>query len=93
MTEANGDTGDTVVLAGGTYTSVALALNASMSLVAAPGADPVLYGEGRQTNNVIDVNAGLATISGLTVTNGDTGIVGNGSGLTVKASLQAPQPR
>jgi hypothetical protein len=86
VTEANGDTGDTVVLAGGTYTSVALALNASMSLVAAPGADPVLYGEGRQTNNVIDVNAGLATISGLTVTNGDTGIVGNGSGLTVTAS-------
>ena len=86
VTEANGDTGDTVVLAGSTYTSVALALNASMSLVAAPGADPVLYGEGRQTNNVIDVNAGLATISGLTVTNGDTGIVGNGSGLTVTAS-------
>jgi hypothetical protein len=74
------------VLAGGTYTGVALQLNASMSLVAAPGADPVLDGEGTQTADVIDVNAGPATISGLTVTNGDTGVANFGSGLTVTGS-------
>jgi trimeric autotransporter adhesin len=86
VTEANGDSGDTVVLASGTYTGVALQLNASMSLVAAPGAQPVLDGEGTQTADVIHVNAGPATISGLTVTNGDPGVGNFGSGLTVTGS-------
>jgi hypothetical protein len=71
VTEANGDSGDTVVLAGGTYTDVALTLNASMSLIAAPGADPVLWGTSLDADTVpIFVAAGAATISGLTVTNG-----------------------
>ena len=88
VTEANGDSGDTVVLAGGTYTDVALTLNASMSLIAATGAQPVLDGEGTQTADVIDVNAGPTTIGGLTVTNGNTGVFGFGfgSGLTVTGS-------
>ena len=73
VAEANGDSGDTVVLADGTYTDVALNLTASMSLVAAPGAHPVLNGQGAH-ENVILVNAGSATISGLAVTNGDSGI-------------------
>jgi hypothetical protein len=71
VTEANGDIGDTVVLAGGTYTGVALTLNASMSLIAAPGADPVLDGQGQTASTVpIFVAAGATTISGLTVTYG-----------------------
>jgi hypothetical protein len=71
VTEANGDSGDTVVLAGGTYTGVALTLNASMSLIAAPGADPVLDGQGQTASTVpIFVAAGATTISGLTVTYG-----------------------
>jgi hypothetical protein len=79
VTQANGDSGDTVVLAGGTYTGVALTLNASMSLVAAPGADPVLKGEGLQTANTITAMTGSATISGLTVTNGDAGVAAEDS--------------
>jgi hypothetical protein len=73
VAQANGDSGDTVLLAGGTYTSVALQLEASMTLAAAPGAHPVLQGQG-QDFNVVEVDAGTVTVSGLTVTAGDAGI-------------------
>lgn len=88
VTQANGDSGDTVVLAGGTYTGVAVKLTASMSLVAAPGAAPVLDGEGTQGAGTIGITAGSATISGLTVTNGGTGVgaIGAAQGLTVTGS-------
>jgi hypothetical protein len=69
---ANAASGDTVVLAAGTYTAVALKLQASMSLTAASGAHPVLQGGG--TDDVIDVVAGTVSVSGLTVTGGTTGI-------------------
>jgi len=70
VTEANGDTGDTVVLAGGTYTGVALTLNASMSLVAAPGAGIVGNGSGLTvTASTIEGNGeGISTSSPATVT-------------------------
>jgi hypothetical protein len=89
VTQANGDSGDTVVLAGGTYTGVAVKLTASMSLVAAPGAAPVLDGEGIDTAaDVITAEAGSATISGLTVTGGDIGVAAldSAQGLTVTGS-------
>jgi hypothetical protein len=69
---ANAASGDTVALADGTYTGVALKLQASMSLTAASGAHPVLRGGG--TDDVIDVEAGTASVSGLTVTGGTNGI-------------------
>ena len=70
IAEANGDTGDTVVLAGGTYTGVALTLNASMSLVAAPGAGIVGNGSGLTvTASTIEGNGeGISTSSPATVT-------------------------
>jgi hypothetical protein len=74
VAQANADSGDTVVLAGGTYTGVDLTLTASMSLTAAPGAHPVLTGTGT-TGAVIEADAGAVSVSGLTVTGGGIGIV------------------
>jgi nitrous oxidase accessory protein NosD len=72
VAQASAASGDTVVLADGGYSGVALHLQASMSLTAAPGAHPVLHGDG--TDAVVEVDAGTASVSGLTVTGGGTGI-------------------
>ena len=70
--QANAASGDTVVLADGSYSGVALHLQASMSLTAAPGAHPVLHGDG--TDAVVEADAGTVAVSGLTVTGGAIGI-------------------
>jgi hypothetical protein len=88
VAQANAGSGDTVVLAGGTYTGVDLTLTASMSLTAAPGAHPVLTGTGVNAANVIGVEAATVSVSGLTITGGQSGIEtfpGAGS-LTVSGS-------
>lgn len=88
VSQANTDSGDTVVLADGTYTGVDLTLTASMSLTAASGAHPVLTGTGEETANVVSVEAGTVSVSGLTITGGQSGIEtfpGAGS-LTVSGS-------
>ena len=74
VAQANADSGDTVVLADGTYTGVDLTLTASMSLTAAPGAHPVLTGTDEETANVVSVKAGTVSVSGLTITGGRSGI-------------------
>jgi hypothetical protein len=74
VAQANNETGDTVVLADGSYAGVALRLTASMSLTAAPGAHPVLTGDGTSADDVILVDAGTVSVSGLTVTGGNIGI-------------------
>jgi parallel beta helix pectate lyase-like protein/uncharacterized protein DUF11 len=70
--QANAASGDTVVLADGSYSGVALRLQASMSLTAAPGTHPVLHGDG--TDAVVEAAAGTVSVSGLTVMGGAIGI-------------------
>lgn len=87
--KANADNnGDTVVLAGGGYSGVALTLTGSMSLTAAPGQSPVLAGTGANNPSTITINSGTVSISGLTVTSGNAGIqTGSAAGpLTVTGS-------
>jgi hypothetical protein len=89
VAQANADSGDTVVLAGGTYTGVDLTLTASMSLTAAPGAHPVLTGTGQVTANVLSVQAGTVSVSGLTITGDQSAIetFDDAGTLTVSGSM------
>jgi hypothetical protein len=76
VSTANADTGDTVVLAGGTYPGTQLDILAPMTLTAAPGADSVLSGNGPDSGStVIRVDSTPVTVSGLTISNGQFGIV------------------
>jgi hypothetical protein len=84
VAQANTDNGDTIVIADGTYTDFfPLDLTASMSLTAAPGAHPNL--EGTADVNVIETEASVS-ISGLTVSDGDTGILVSAGSTTVANS-------
>jgi phage tail tape-measure protein len=74
VSQANADSGDTVVLADGTYTGVDLDLTASMSLIPASGAHPVLAGTGQETASVLSVTAGTVSVSGLTITGGQSAV-------------------
>jgi hypothetical protein len=76
--QANNDSGDTVVLAGGAYNVNAaggLSLYASMALTAAPGQLPILSAAGTASAYVIQIFQGTTSVSGLTLSGGLAGII------------------
>jgi hypothetical protein len=77
--------GGTVMLAGGTYSGVALDLTKSVTLQAEQGAMPVL--QGKSSAGVIDVKSfATVALTGLTLTGGENGIYNEGGTMTVARS-------